>query len=244
VLKKIDARQITRRVAIIDSGNRVWCNMTRGIDRIRWKVTDILVSLFILVVLSLLFTMVVSRFCKISDLFWQITGTLFLLAPIYYLNSKYPLKLFSNLNNERNLKYFLIGTAMCLLLNAFYGLSARLSRNVPEQYAFFMQYSAFGKCFDLIGSLILAPVLEEIYFRGFIYRILKNRYNVFWGAIGSAVIFALFHGFKSDVVINVGILGMIFVYVYQKTESIILTILTHSICSASWLAFIHHGLNG
>jgi hypothetical protein len=194
--------------------------------------------------LSLLFTIIVSPFYKPSDLFWQIIGSLFLLAPIHYLNGKYPLKFFSNLNKERSLKYFLIGTAMCLLLNTFHGVSARLSRSAPEQYTLFMEYTIFGKFIDLVGSLILAPVLEEIYFRGFIYRILKNRYDVFWGALGSAIVFALFHGFQIEIIINIGILGMIFAYVYHKTESVILTALTHSICSASWLVFIHHGLNG
>jgi membrane protease YdiL (CAAX protease family) len=240
----MNARQITRKVVTVDSGDWGRYNMSRDPDKIKWKIRDILVSLFILIIISLLFTMVVSSFYRPSDLFWQIAGSLFLLAPIHYLNGKYPIELFSNLNKQRNLKYFLVGTAMCLLLNIFYGVSARLSRSVPEQYALFMQYSIFGKFFDLVGSLILAPVLEEIYFRGFIYRILKNRYDVFWGALGSAIVFALFHGFKPEIVVNIGVLGMIFAYVYQKTESMILTALTHSICSASWLVFIHHGLNG
>lgn len=214
------------------------------LDKKRWRVTDILISLFILIVIYVPFVIVISAFFKPSDLFLQIFDSIFILAPIYYLNKNYPIKIFSNFNKGANLKYFLIGTALCFAINLFYGMSARLTRNIPNQYALFMQYSILQKVLDLIHSLIIAPVLEEIFFRGFIYRILRNRYDVFWGALGSAIIFALFHGFEIGIVINILFLGLIFTYVYQKTESIPLTALVHSICSASWLGCIHFGLSG
>ena len=214
------------------------------LDKTRWQVTDIFVSLFILIAIYVLSAIVISAFFKPNHLFSQFVDNIFILAPIYYLNNKYPLKVFSNFNEKDNLKYFLIGTVLCFTLNLFYGISARLTRIVPEQYTLFIQYSIFGKILDLINSLILTPVLEEIFFRGFIYRILRNRYNVFWGALGSTIIFSLFHGFKIDIIINIGILGLIFTYVYHKTESIPLTALAHSICSAAWLVFIHYGLKG
>jgi len=218
--------------------------MDRRTANTRWRITDILLSLLILIVIYILFTVVLSGFFKPSNLFLQILDNIFILVPIYYLNNKYPLKVFFSFNKKENLKYFLIGVALCIILNVFYGVSTRLSRNVPEQYAVFMQYSPFQKLLDLVNSIIIAPVLEEIFFRGFIFRILKNRYDVFWGAIVSTIIFVLFHGIKIETVINIGILGLIFVYVYHKTESILLTALTHSICSASWLILIHHGLSG
>jgi len=218
--------------------------MNKDLNKEKWKVRDLLFSLFILIVLYVLSTIVISVFFKPSGLFLEIIGSIFLLVPICYLNNKYPLSVFSGLSQKNNLKYFLIGTALCVILNMFYGVSARVTRNVPEQYALFTQYGIFQRLLDLVNSLILAPVLEEIFFRGFIYRILRNRYDVFWGVLGSTIIFIFFHGLKFETIINIGILGLIFVYVYQKTESIILTALTHSICSASWLAFIHHGLKG
>lgn len=219
-------------------------NMDRNLDRTRWRVTDILVSLFILIAIYALFTIIISRFLKPSNLFLEVVDNIFLLVPVYYLNNKYPLKVFSNFNGQENLKYFLIGTVLCVILNIFYGISARLSRNAPEQYSLFIQYSMFQKLTDLVNSLAFVPLLEEIFFRGFIFRILRNRYDVVWGTVGSTIIFILFHGFKIETAINIGILGVVFAYVYQKTDSILLTALTHSICSASWLILIHHGLKG
>ena len=133
-------------------------------NKVKWKVTDILVSLFILIVIYVLSAIVMPGFFKPSGLFLEIIGNIFLLAPICYLNNKYPLRVFSDFNQKGNLKYFLIGTALCVVLNVFYGVSARLTRNVPEQYALFMQYGIFQKLLDLVNSLILAPVLEEIFF--------------------------------------------------------------------------------
>ncbi len=214
------------------------------LDKKRWRVTDIFVSLFILIAIYVLSAIVISAFFKPSDLFLQIVDNIFIFVPIYYLNNKYPLKIFSNFNKKDNLRYFLIGTGLCFALNLFYGISVRLTRNIPDQYALFMQYSIFQKVLDLVNSLISTPVLEEIFFRGFIYRVLRNRYNVFWGALVSIIIFSLFHGFKIEIIIDTGIFGLIFTYVYHKTESIPLTALTHSICSATWLVFIHYGLKG
>jgi uncharacterized protein len=210
----------------------------------KWRVTDVLVALVIFIGVSLLFTIVVFGFFKPSDLSLDFLGSLFILAPVYYLNKKYPLRVFSTLNKTDNLKYFMVGTGMCLLLNAYYGVSARLSKTAPEEYIIFMQYGILGKSLDLVNSLILAPILEETLCRGFIFRILRNRYGVFWGALVSTVVFCIFHGITIESIINTGILGVILVYVYQKTESIPLTALVHSICNAAWLAFIHYGLKG
>jgi membrane protease YdiL (CAAX protease family) len=214
-----------------------------------WRVTDILVSVFMLIAMYVLFIIVISAFFKPSDLFLQIVDNIFKFAPIYYLNNKYPIKIFSNCKKKDNLRYFLIGTGLCFALDLFYGISAGLTRNIPDQYvperyALFMQYNMFQKLLDLVNSVIVTPVLEEIFFRGFIYRILRNRYNVFWGALLSTIIFSLFHGFKIEIIIDTGIAGLIFVYVYQKTESIPLTALTHSVGNGLWLVAMHYALKG
>jgi len=43
---------------------------------------------------------------------------------------------------------------------------------------------------------IVGPVLEEIYYRGYVYNILKNRYNPLVGAIVSSFLYMLLHDFK------------------------------------------------
>jgi len=208
----------------------------------RWQVSDILVSLFILIVIYVLSAIVTSPFFKPSMLFQDIFDKIFMLAPIYYLNNKYPLKIFSKFN-KKDRKYFLIGITLCIIMNIFSFISTRSTRNIPEQYSLFMGYNIYEKGLFLFFYLIAGPLLEEIFFRGFMYRILRNRYNVFWGALGSTIIFSLFHGLKMEI-IGIGIFGLIYVYVYHKTESIPLTALTHSVDNALCFVFIGYGLRG
>jgi membrane protease YdiL (CAAX protease family) len=217
--------------------------MNMNVDKEKWQVTDILVALFILILINVLSMIVISPFFKPTILLFHIFDSIFILAPIYYLNNKYPLKIFSKFNKE-HLKYLVIGITLCIILNFFSYISARSTRNIPEQYSLLMGYNMYQKGLNLFLSLIVAPLQEEIFFRGFMYRILRNRYDIFWGALGSTIIFSLFHGLNMDIIINIGIFGLICVYVYHKTESIPLTALTHSVGNALWLIAIHYGLKG
>ncbi len=207
----------------------------------RWQVTDILVSLFILIIAYVLSAMISSAFFKASILFEDIFDKIFMLAPIYYLNNKYPLTIFSRFNKE-DLKYFVMGITLCTIMNIFSFISTRSTGNIPEQYSLFMGYDIYQKSLYLSFFFIVGPLLEEIFCRGFIFRILRNRYNIFWGALGSTIIFSLFHGLRIEI-IGIGISGLIYVYVYHKTQSIPLTALTHSVDNVL-ISFLGYGLQG
>ena len=53
--------------------------------------------------------------------------------------------------------------------------------------------TAFETAVMTIYSVILAPIFEEILFRGFVLKNL-SRFNVRFGIIMSAILFGLFHG--------------------------------------------------
>lgn len=60
-----------------------------------------------------------------------------------------------------------------------------------------------------VAVIFVTPMLEEIYFRGFVYRALALRWTAAEGVVGSAVLFALAHGssatFGSLTVIGLGL---------------------------------------
>jgi len=72
------------------------------------------------------------------------------------------------------------------------------------------------------GILIvgLAPIIEEIFFRGFLLRTLANKSGVFLGSIVSAAIFAVFH-MQWQSIIPIFILGLIINSIVIKSRSII-----------------------
>ncbi len=216
--------------------------MDIDLNKKKWQVTDILAALLILIIITFLFTIITSPFNP-SILFSRIFGSIFKLAPIYYLNNKYPLKIFSKFKKE-DLKYFVIGISLFIIINYFSYISTRSTWNISEEYSLFMKYNIYEKGLYLFFSLIAAPLLEEIFFRGFIFRILRNRYDIFWGALGSTIIFSLCHGLNMDIILSIGLFGLICVYVYHKTASIPLTALTHSVGNGFWLVAMHYGFKG
>lgn len=77
--------------------------------------------------------------------------------------------------------------------------------------------------------ILLAPFLEEIFFRGFVYRILTKTWPIWFASIISALFFALFH-FEFQSFIPLFILGILLNFTYQKTQSL-------------WTAFAFHAMN-
>lgn len=91
---------------------------------------------------------------------------------------------------------------------------------------------------DVIGYVgatffivFLAPILEEVFFRGFVYRTLVKTWSVWFGSIMSAVLFALFH-FEFQSFIPLLILGLLLNFNYQKTGSLWTSICFHSMNNA------------
>lgn len=93
--------------------------------------------------------------------------------------------------------------------------------------------------FNLIISIftltILAPIVEEIFFRGFIQEQLQKITSAKFAIIIQALIFAFAH-LEFKVIIPLTIIGAIMGIVYHKTNSIYPTIIFHSINNS--LAFL------
>jgi uncharacterized protein len=80
----------------------------------------------------------------------------------------------------------------------------------------------------------LAPVVEEFFFRGFLYQALRTRLGVWGGAVTSGLIFGAIH-FKPEFLVPLAVLGTVLALVFQKTGSLWPCILIHAANNA--LAF-------
>jgi membrane protease YdiL (CAAX protease family) len=105
-------------------------------------------------------------------------------------------------------------------------LGADAESNVPE------------KAFDNAGPVILiavlslafAPVIEEIFFRGFIFGGLRGRWGTLGAAAASGVLFGLAHlGNPGDVLVTIpiGVVGFIFALGYAYSGSIVASMIAH-----------------
>jgi hypothetical protein len=80
----------------------------------------------------------------------------------------------------------------------------------------------------LLGAGLLAPVAEELYFRGLIYGWFRSRFSLWPAVIVSSAIFALGHIDSIGVVASSFILGLLLALIFERSRSLWLSILVHA----------------
>ncbi len=80
----------------------------------------------------------------------------------------------------------------------------------------------------LVGvlSLLFAPIMEELFFRGFIFGGLRGRWGVVWAALASGFLFSLVH-VSPSVFIPFTAVGFIFAWGYAYSGSLFASIVAH-----------------
>jgi membrane protease YdiL (CAAX protease family) len=81
--------------------------------------------------------------------------------------------------------------------------------------------------FLLLLIAIIAPIAEELFFRGMLYPVLRRRWSVRWAIGINALLFALVH-FIPLLLPALFFIGLIFAWVRERTQSIIPSILLHA----------------
>ncbi|MEJ6528606.1 CPBP family intramembrane glutamic endopeptidase [Exiguobacterium sp. USCH10] len=77
------------------------------------------------------------------------------------------------------------------------------------------------------SAAIVSPIYEEIFYRGFLYRFFQERFGVGIGMIASAGIFTLAHLPTTNTLLVNFVSGLVFAWVYERTNSIYSSMLIH-----------------
>lgn len=99
------------------------------------------------------------------------------------------------------------------------------------------EYGWEGLLTSMISAVILAPLGEELIFRGLLFNGLKNRLGLHAAAVISAVIFGSVHFYGVQDMISVGFFGLLMAYLYHHTRSLWPCILCHALVNfliTSW----------
>ncbi|MGI9862249.1 type II CAAX endopeptidase family protein [Moorella naiadis] len=91
-----------------------------------------------------------------------------------------------------------------------------------------------------LGSF-LAPLTEELYFRGFLFPALKARYGFVAGLVGSSAIFGLLH---LDLMrfLPLALGGMGLAYLYERTGNILASITAHATWNTIMILLLYYAL--
>ncbi len=100
----------------------------------------------------------------------------------------------------------------------------------PEQQQIISEFprSEMGVGLFVLVAVIMAPLFEEIVFRGFLFRGLANSWGWLWGALASSAVFGLAH-LQLDVFLPLATLGFALAWAYKRTGSLWTCIAMHAI---------------
>ena len=85
----------------------------------------------------------------------------------------------------------------------------------------------YGILIMLVGVGVLAPIAEELFFRGLLYDWFRQKAGVVWAVILSSVLFGFAHFDSMIVVASALVMGVIMAIAYEKTKSLWITIFMH-----------------
>ncbi len=77
--------------------------------------------------------------------------------------------------------------------------------------------------------VLLAPLCEELIFRGMLFRTFRGKFNPFFSITGSAFLFALAHGYGLLAFLAVFWSGCLWAWSYERTGSLIPGMLAHAV---------------
>ena len=141
--------------------------------------------------------------------------------------------------NQQNVIWGLGGGLLVGLLNLPY---KSLLTDVPTNPSFISAFSeGLIKAIPfLIFVIVFVPIVEELFFRVFLFRTLRDKINLFWGYAGSTGLFTFLH----SVVYTGGLIqnsvGSLFItYVYQENNSKRAIFIMHSMWNLTWYAVVY-----
>jgi membrane protease YdiL (CAAX protease family) len=120
-----------------------------------------------------------------------------------------------------------VGGLLLILLNALSGEQVQAPEQVPQGL------SAVGIVVTSLYAIVIAPFGEELFFRGVLFRTLRDRHGLRIGLLGTAVGFGLIHFIPGDVVdaallmLVMAFTGASLGYLYERRGTIVAPIAAH-----------------
>jgi len=93
------------------------------------------------------------------------------------------------------------------------------------------------------AGCILAPFVEELFFRGYIFQTFSARYGRGWAYLFSAGLFAVVHA-NLAAAAPIFVLGLMLAAIFQRSGSIVPGVIAHGVNNAIAFALLYAGITG
>jgi uncharacterized protein len=118
---------------------------------------------------------------------------------------------------------FLFSFVYVIVLQYFFGIDAP-----PSKIEQLISNNNISSNILIAVTAVIAPLCEEIYFRGFLYQAFKKNFGIPMGLFLSSFLFSLAH-LELYSFIPIMVIGWLLAYIFEKTKSIFTVIILHSI---------------
>jgi membrane protease YdiL (CAAX protease family) len=133
---------------------------------------------------------------------------------------------------------FGVGLVVSLVLTTVSGEQAQAPEQVPTDL------SIAGVIVTVIYAIVIAPLHEELFFRGVLFRGVRDRYGLAAGLIASGVGFSLIHyldGAWQDTLLLMGVMlfnGVALGWWYERRGTIVAPVVAHMVFNVIGLTLI------
>lgn len=134
----------------------------------------------------------------------------------------------------------LFGAAFCLGMNMIIVMSGLATRDVSYLANSAVVYSE-GIAVMLICQGLIVPIAEELMFRGVLFKRSREQMSFWNAAFSVSLLFALVHGTFTQFTYTL-VLGLFFVYFYEKFESLKAPVLLHIMVNAVSIVITKSGV--
>lgn len=195
--------------------------------------------LLVLAVIAVSFVLYLLLTLKISDAYIDNSTAVFIiyLPAIYYIYKQDTTKFKLNIARGISKKYIIIGIlifATLCIINSIW-----ISSNYSiENLTYLKSYTILGLITYLVVICFFAPIIEETLFRYYIYDTIKRDYGIVIAFIISNVLFVVFHTLGSGYLGNIVLQGIIYTFIYEKSRSILSSIVVHIFNNSIWFLII------
>ena len=232
-------------------------SINRGIGVVPWRAGDVLRGIAIViagVVIALVVYTLIIYLALDADpdstigitvvagvVYWIVLATCWVVGPLRYRTSIASLGLRRPTSGAFPRVVFqtvlvLAGSLSFLLLYAGVFLLLGLDEYLPSEQTedIVLEGPAIVASIGLI--VLWGPLVEETFFRGFIFPGLTRRMGLVGAAIASSLLFAVVHG-DPRIMVPFFVIGILLAWLYQRTGSLWSCVAAHSIWNAAALSF-------
>lgn len=121
--------------------------------------------------------------------------------------------------------WFIIIISQIISFALFFGDEVKYTKS--SSTAELLSVGGWKMIIVFIGMAVITPILEEIIFRGGIFRAFYEKWNFPIAAFGSAFLFMLAHVLIPFIMPAIFVMGLAFAYLYHQYKSIYAPIILH-----------------